>query len=510
MASEPPLLITSPSSLEDVARWVDHIPRTLQGQLICGTTLPLCIFKLPESRISEKPECYIPQYTGLGPIYHFQRNLYEREQLKLITAQEVLKPYNITSEYETIVHDILVPLVTVARSCYDVNFDIGNKTLAWVYAIDALVLIDLIMTVTEGKPSESLEDIMKLENQIPLVVLMELLKALNKNLTGDVESSFLQDLLLKFCEARSPLKFSIPKSQKDLDIGNRFHLLDCMYHLKVFHAKPPPSPLLRTDYSVDMPPEEEESSGILSVLDAFLQPFKDALNLPWDKLNDLIKIMLGGTPIKLEIVIPSVSHMVNLAKIEFSTTPGGIRDIEFDEENLTFSLPVLEMKSDSEVILRNLVVYEEFMFKNGNVNTLDVTEYVDFMCGIVDSEEDVKILREKNIIIGDMDDKEITTILNGITKSSGKVEGMKSKLMMTVDKVNNYYGNVPRVKVHYTLKNVFNASWKIALVVLAIFGLVIMILLGVREIDALKDLFTVSNVPMVFPYAPAINELLDS
>ncbi|CAH1449153.1 unnamed protein product [Lactuca virosa] len=478
---EPPLLCTSPASVEDVQKWVDHIPRTLQSQLSAGTILPVSIFKLPDSRIADNPNSYLPEEIGLGPIHHFRSDLYNREQVKLVTAQEVLKPYNITSEYETIVKERLIPLVTIARSCYDINFDIGNTPLAWVYSIDIVVLLDILMKITEGKPSEFLEDVTKLENQIPLVMIMELLSALNQNLSGTSDNPFLENLFLKFCETRSPLKFSLPKSQKDLDI----------------------------DYSIDMPSDEEESPSILSVLDAFLQPFKDALNLPWDKLNDLIKFLLGQTPTKLEIAIPPVSHLVKLAKIEFSSTNGGIRDIEFDVEKLTLCLPVLDLKSDSDVILRNLVAYEELMFKYGHVPTLDITEYVDFMCGIVDSDKDVKILREKNIILGDMEDGEIANFFNNITKSSGRTDGIKSKLTMTIESINHYYGNVPRVKVYETLKKVFNASWKIALIAFAILGLLVMIYIGVREVSNLKDLFTVSNVPLVVDQASTNNELLD-
>ena len=220
--------------------------------------------------------------------------------------------------------------------------------------------------------------------------------------------------------------------------------------------------------------------------------------------------MLGKTPTKLEITIPSASNLVKYAKMEFSTTIGGIRDIEFDEENVSLCLPVLDLKSDSEVIIRNMVAYEESMFKDGHVPTLDITEYVDFLCGIIDSEKDVKILREKNIILGDLEDKEIAKLFNGITKSSGKVDGMRSKLTVTIEKINHHYGNVPRIKIYYTMKKVFSASWKIALVLIAIFGLLIMLSIGVGALLSMKDdIFKASNVPLVILRARTNNELVD-
>ncbi|KAI3709366.1 hypothetical protein L2E82_39126 [Cichorium intybus] len=170
--------------------------------------------------------------------------------------------------------------------------------------------------------------------------------------------------------------------------------------------------------------------NLLNPLDGHLTRDPDKLFLT-NLLVDFCRHWLEReTPVVLEINIPSVSRLARTAKIEFSTTSGGIRDIEFDEKKLTFYLPILNLKSDSEVILRNLVAYEELLFKNGSVTNLDFTEYVDFMCGIVDDVKDVKIPLEKKVILGDIDDEEIVKLFNGITKSSAKVEGQKSELQL--------------------------------------------------------------------------------
>lgn len=86
------------------------------------------------------------------------------------------------------------------------------------------------------------------------------------------------------------------------------------------------------------------------------------------------------------------------------------------------------------------------MFKKGKITNLDVTEYVDLMCGIIDGFKDVKILRETNIIEGEMDNEEIVKLFDGITKSTVKTNGKMSELKKTLVKVNKYYGNIPRVK----------------------------------------------------------------
>ncbi|CAH1449152.1 unnamed protein product [Lactuca virosa] len=514
MASSDFLFLSSPpSSTEDLQQWRKDITKALQNLLSSNTTLPICIFKLPEPLTSEKPDSYVPQHIGLGPIHHFRTDLYSKqEKLKIVTANIILKPCNITTEFEKIVQESLINIVPVAEYCYDLPFDIDDDVLACVFAIDALVLLDVLSKVRDGRSTAYMEDIMMLENQIPLVILVELLNALDVS-TGDSANLFLTNLLLNFCQTRAIFKFIIPKNQFDLDIDNRFHLLDCMHRLIVNHTIPP-TPSARINFSVGINLENVENvvqtaGELFPCLNVFFQPILLLLKLPWDKIGSLIKKMLGDPPEVLEIDIPSVSLLTRIAKIGFSTTIGGIRDIKFDEENLTFCLPILDLKPDSEVILRNLVAYEELMFKSGIATNLDFTEYVDFMCGIVDSVKDVEILREKEVIVGDMEDEEVVKLFNGITKSSVKVNGQKSKLQNTIEKVNNHYGNIPRIKVFRFLKKLFLASWKTLVVVFSILGLLLAIYVGVCQVYECKDRFGLGKGRLVIPYVTMNSKLLD-
>ncbi|GJT57490.1 putative UPF0481 protein [Tanacetum coccineum] len=210
------------------------------------------------------------------------------------------------------------------------------------------------------------------------------------------------------------------------------------------------------------------AGGLFPGANTILQPIKLILKLPCVKISNLVKKMLGENDIMMEINIPSVSKLSKIGKIEFSSTLGGIRDIKFDEGNLMFFLPVLELTSDSEVILRNLVAYEELMFKKETFTNIDFTEYVDLICGIVDGVKDVKIFREKNVIEGDLGDEEIVKLLNEITKSSVKNDGKTSELQKTISKVNNYYGNIPRIKAFNLIKKLFLATWKILAIVFSV------------------------------------------
>ncbi|KAJ9551022.1 hypothetical protein OSB04_015067 [Centaurea solstitialis] len=500
--STSPLLSTSPSSIEDLQQWADRFSKTFENHLLVDTDLPVCIFQVPETITTENPESYVPKHIGLGPIHHFQTELYKQEQRKLMIAKTVLKPYRISSDFAKIVVEILKQLVPEVRCCYDLYFDIGDDDLAWVFALDGLFLLDVISKVSEGDSLESFEDVVMLENQIPLVVLVELRTALEEHLSGHCNNSFLSNLLVRICETRSPLKFSRRMSRLDLDINSRLHLLDCMYHLIVNHNVAAKTTFIRPNFLDDIDLEDVENAvqmagELCPGANAFLQPLLLILKLPWDKIISWIKKMLGENPAVLEIDIPSASELSRIGKIEFCMTPGGIRDVEFDDETLTFYLPILGLKPDSEVILRNLVAYEGLMFKKGNITNLDFTEYVDLMCGIIDGVKDVRVLREKNIIEGDLEDEEIAKLFNAISKSSMKTDEM-SGLQKTIAKVNKHYGNVPRVKAYHFIKKHFLAWWKVIAIVFTLLNLTLLVLQVTCQVYECNGLLGFRVIPLLF------------
>ncbi|CAK9310373.1 unnamed protein product [Citrullus colocynthis] len=75
------------------------------------------------------------------------------------------------------------------------------------------------------------------------------------------------------------------------------------------------------------------------------------------------------------------------------------------EKAVIFYLPTISLDVNSEVVLRNLVAYEASK-PSGPLN------------GIIDSEEDVKLLKEKGIILNHLNsDAEVAKLWNGMSKS---------------------------------------------------------------------------------------------
>nr|GEU66291.1 putative UPF0481 protein At3g02645 [Tanacetum cinerariifolium] len=237
-----------------------------------------------------------------------------------------------------------------------------------VFGMDGIFLIDTLSKVSEGDSIECIEDVIMVENQIPLIVLIEVHYALEEHLSGDSNNSFLSYVLIKTCETRSPLKFSRRITRLDLDITSSLHLIDCMYHLIINHNVVGKDEFIRNNFLDDVDLEDVKNAiqmagELCPGVNALLQPLLIILKLPWDKIISLIKNMLGETPAALEIDIPSASELSRIGKIKFYMTPGGIKDVEFDDETHTFYLPILNLKSDSEVIVRNLVAYEGLMLE---------------------------------------------------------------------------------------------------------------------------------------------------
>lgn len=193
-----------------------------------------------------------------------------------------------------------------------------------------------------------------------------------------------------------------------------------------------------------------------------------ANKIPWGKITAMFK-KNEGTPTAEEIDIPSVSQMTKIAKIRFIRTRGGIRDIRFDDEEKKLYLPSIRVSGTSEIVLRNLVAYEAATAQAGA--SLEVAEYVDLMCGMIDSGKDVAILREEGIVESELDDEEVAVIFNGISKSEKKGDD-KTKVGEAIESVNRGYNSLVRVKV----KKFVYASFKFMNVIVTIAVLLLLTL----------------------------------
>ncbi|KAK2995977.1 hypothetical protein RJ640_001885 [Escallonia rubra] len=195
----------------------------------------------------------------------------------------------------------------------------------------------------------------------------------------------------------------------------------------------------------------------LAIVKSVIKPVKVIEDMPWEKISNLLGLKMRNEhdkenhPTVEEITIPSVSRLSKFAGVKFSATDGGIGDMKFVQGEATLYLPIITLNANSEVVLRNLVAYEVALSNS----TGKLAQYVDFMCGIVDTAEDAQLPREKGIIKGDLSNEEIADLFNGMNRLSAKARDK------TVDEINEYYNKRPMVKGYNFIKKQVFASWRI-------------------------------------------------
>ncbi|XP_071742215.1 putative UPF0481 protein At3g02645 [Rutidosis leptorrhynchoides] len=453
--------------------WVDQISKTLQTQLaVTIDTPPVSIFTIPSNLKEEKPEAYVPQRIGLGPNHHFQPELYQMmEQNKLTSAKRLLKPHKIHDCQREIVAKVK-EIDPIIRACYDLYLDADDDMLAWLLAIDGMFLLDQLDSYLNHNFTIEPNELIMLENQIPCIVLKEI----QKSLLGENDQRLGDNLEAKFrcfCKSHSP--FLLSKENIEFDHVN--HLLDYMYRSIVNNEKWIP---IKVDFD-NLENDPSEKDAMLELLEAVI---KFAMLIPMAQpVIQIIEFVKNTFPIENntveEIKVPSVSELTKIAGVKFRLSPvnEGVRNINFVQgtERLCY-LPAINLNTNSEVVLRNLVAYEKLMAKNSftSVYSLELTEYVDFMCGIIDSAKDVKLLREERIIEGDLSDEEIVKLFNGMGKSRAKVS-VETDLRKIVVQLNKVYESTPRIWVRKMVEKQLRAYAKIITFIVSISGSLILI-----------------------------------
>ncbi|XP_004492405.1 putative UPF0481 protein At3g02645 [Cicer arietinum] len=370
--------------------------------------------------------------------------------------------------------------------------------------------------------NEILRDLVMLENQIPLCVLRKMLKF--KFSSKEASDEMLVLMLLGLFKEISP--FKMIEDVPNIKVSQIAHLLDFFYNMIV--------PKLETqqDIIIDVEIQQEEeqqnegdenSKGKSSYVNQFFSelwkilsklnkgpmklikrglvsrplkvlgkiPWKIITNLPGGKLlkkpieniffsheksdekneNENPTSQINNPPLIEEITIPSVKELVNSGVHFFPTSNGTISNINFDAKTRILYLPIIGLDVNTEVFLRNLVAFESSV----GSGPLVITRYTELMNGIIDTEEDAKILREKGIILNHLkSDKEVANMWNGMSKSLrlSKV----AFLDKTIEDVNKYYNSRLKVKIWKFMKSYVFGSWQFLTFLAAIFLLLLMAL----------------------------------
>ncbi|KAI3455273.1 hypothetical protein Pfo_011936 [Paulownia fortunei] len=391
-----------------------------------------------------------------------------------------------------------------------------------------------------------LRDIVMLENQIPLFVMRTLLEFQFSSV--DLADEMLLGMLIGLSKELSPFKM-VECSQR-IAVKECAHLLDFLYHFIVPKVEAP-SEIIDIHEEEGEEKEGEEKEGeekensfskpsyLRQLLRVVLQilcnlkegpgvwiksiicskPLQVIVQLPWKILSKIpvIKIMkqpieqmfsgfhkdkekkddeesssnsdnIHKPPLFEEITIPSVTQLYEVG-VQFLPTNKGITSINFNEKTLTFSIPIIKLDINSEVVLRNLVAYEACSASG----PLVLTRYTELMNGIIDTEEDVRLLCQRGIIINHLkSEREVADLWNGMSRSIRLTK--VPSLDKVIGDVNKYYNGRWKVKFGKFMKQYVFGSWRILTFLAAIMLLLLMSLQSFCQVYSCSRLFPIKDL----------------
>ncbi|GLJ34775.1 hypothetical protein SUGI_0699910 [Cryptomeria japonica] len=170
--------------------WLTNIKSTFKNfSQMWRVSEKVCIYRVSKSITKYKPEVYIPLVVSFGP-YHHKANheLSRMDEHKLEAVNRMLIRLG-TKDVAKLIGEIqrLDPKI---RECYEEPINMDGETLSWMFAMDACFILEFLrkwddnyfsLIFQTGSKENSmfraiLDDIKKLENQIPLFILITLLQ----------------------------------------------------------------------------------------------------------------------------------------------------------------------------------------------------------------------------------------------------------------------------------------------------------------------------------------------
>ncbi|XP_010537916.1 PREDICTED: putative UPF0481 protein At3g02645 [Tarenaya hassleriana] len=510
----------------DEARWLVNVRQSLDADFEDDSEVLVCIFHVPKALMYSHPDCYTPQQVAIGPYHCLRPELYEMERYKLLAARRI------QSRFKTFkflhLSERLQEMEPKIRACYHKYVEFKGETLSWMMAVDASFLLEFLQTynITKGKTlsrissgmshlvdnagrrsghNEILRDILMLENQIPLLVLRKTLELQLESV--EAADDLLFSILTGLSRELSPLSTAeyLPSTR----IQEYAHILDFMYQTIVPKMEEEELGIVGEDEEDGENDHGREKASPNSRLREFLREIKlrfkkvfesrpagFILKLPWKILSNLpgfvvLKVSAGylftrqeneegqgnscpesstdieKPPLAEEITIPSVSELYK-SGVRFRPTNGNISTISFDSNSGLFYLPVINLDVNTEIILRNLVAYEA----SNTCGPLVFTRYTELINGIVDSEDDVRLLREQGILMNRLkSDEEAANLWNGMSKSLRLTK--VPFLDKTIEEVNRYFSGRWRVKVGNLVELYVYGSWRFLAFVAAVLVLLL-------------------------------------
>lgn len=259
-----------------------------------------------------------------------------------------------------------------------------DEKLAYMLALDASFIVEILLSTADPEYQSGfnvyycgrvprplrksiLQDFVLLENQIPLSLLLKVIR-MDKDCESDAKAEqTLGSLVTKIARELLPFYMLPEDSYASLmrNIATQKHLLDCLYGI-VTHGG-----ARSTKFNLKEKPTH----------------FPCAVDL----------------------------HQCGVAFKAIS--PGNMSSVKFDYRKAILYVPKVRVGDDTERLFRNLIAYESHL-----VDEVGVLSYLRFMNSLVDSEADVALLVQKGIIAQDIgSNQEVADMWNNLCANTMRV-----------------------------------------------------------------------------------------
>ena len=422
----------SPSASHTIhtSNWRASVKDKLENDNIPGETNSVCIYKVPPNMLWVEKKAYEPSIISIGPYHHGQQRLQAMEDLKWRYFHRLFNPEQQHGVKLEPLMDAMEKLEEKARSCYSDEVRLrllSPERFAKMMLIDGCFIVELFRELQQKQNRESSfikrwmlptlrRDLIMLENQLPLFVICKLFKLVTSTTTETTPS--LQKLALDFF-----------------------------------------NPLLQRDHlGIQKNQEEVEGKHFLDLFRSTILP-----TIPLDKYpaRDKQKHMMR-----------SISELTEVGvKITAAKNDCRPLDISFGKWKLNMgrklTIPPLYIDDHRATLFRNMLAFE----KCHRLCHPDVTTYLFFFDGLINSAKDVGLLHYKGVLHHSLgNNREVAKLINNLCKEV--VPDMdESYLHMEVNKTNSYF-NTWYARKRAVLVHHYFSSWVVGISTIgAIFAL---------------------------------------
>ncbi|XP_004291464.1 PREDICTED: uncharacterized protein LOC101313379 [Fragaria vesca subsp. vesca] len=407
-----------------------------------------CIHRVPDRFRRERERDYTPRVISIGPYHHGKEALKRMEVQKMWYLNGFMnRPRNHSElndyiekirEQEVKLRNYYTETIVLDSDQFEPSKEKSDQFVTMVL-VDAIFLLEFLLRCSDkslqdendcifGTPwmlPDVATDLLMLENQLPLFILEDLFSLYNDEPCERAK----QQLSIKFLSSQHLMGYELNNSLGSQVEGQ--HFVDLLRNLLLI------APLLKKK-------EKEESKGKTDTAIASQVKEKEeskeetdtAIAPTIERLHQAgVKFINGDQSIKAGDINGDQSsgggaagaQSIKAGDIIGDQSSGGgaagaqsiadLFDITFNKhgilKNGILKIPKLRIDDRTELILRNIIAYEQCSISNDRI----ISDYVILMDMLIDSPRDVELLVKNNIIKNDLGggDKDVANMINGLS-----------------------------------------------------------------------------------------------